>query len=657
MRDFFNCVMLELKRTATKKYIIALVLFFVLQIINLRTEFVKANELKEKEAKFQTVGQKYFEKIRSYDVYSVYGIQILFQKSALDVLFDTAIVPEDVTSKIDSISSLRISNDLKGNALDPRKLGADTGFSGTLLFLASLMALAYGFLAYGRRAFQKSLSSLLTFLKVFFSVSLTRLGVIALTLVLMSGIVVVMAAVHGIPFTSGDWAGLAGYMTAAFIKLACFFFLGVISSFARHKNTGLVMAFAAWYLFLITIPGYINSMAAKKLPASTADYQSELDKFEIVSEYEDGVAKKHGSFNRKNFDVFVGEAENFWNNDYKKVAGVERGLYDRISAFTDYYWSLSAIMPVTFFQCTGNEVSSRGYENYLAFYKYTHQLQHLFVRFYIDRCFYNDPRQIVSFIKAAENIYHARAMLPRNFKKGVTYGFIWILVLAAAALYRFHKYLYTIRAGKELSGENHPMIVSKGETKFFYMNKSNGLNEKLYNLLCGRLNTGEPLKLEIANQDLTENKERQDFGYICHPDSIPDDITAGALSTFILKQARVSRPQRNDVYAALETQKIRRKIFSELEGEQQSKVYSLLLPYLKKDIYLLDNIGNEMPRWFLSEINDIMLHWASDGASVIYLTTEREIKQEDFESGNKKPDIIEKKMWPQLLSHLKGMAD
>jgi hypothetical protein len=45
------------------------------------------------------------------------------------------------------------------------------------------------------------------------------------------------------------------------------------------------------------------------------------------------------------------------------------------------------------------------------------------------------------------------------------------------------------------------------------------------------------------------------------------------------------------------------------------------------------------------------------GASVIYLTTEREIKQEDFESGNKKPDIIEKKMWPQLLTHLKGMAD
>lgn len=51
-----------------------------------------------------------------------------------------------------------------------------------------------------------------------------------------------------------------------------------------------------------------------------------------------------------------------------------------------------------------------------------------------------------------------------------------------------------------------------------------------------------------------------------------------------------------------------------------------------------------------------MLHWASEGASVIYLTTEREIKQEDFESGNKKPDIIEKKMWPELLAHLKRMA-
>ncbi len=656
MRDFFNCFMLEIKRTATKKFIIALALVFVLQIYNLQVEFDKAKELKEKEARFQTVGQKYFKKIRTYDVYSVYGIQILFQKSALDVLFNNAIVPEDVTSKIDSISSLRIINDLKGKALDPRKLGSDNGFSGTLLFLMSLMALAYGFLAYESREFQRSLSSLLTALKVFFSVSLCRLCVIALTLVLMFGVVASMAAVHETPFTSGDWAGLAVYMTAAFLNLACFFFLGVIPSFFRHKSTAVVMAFAAWFLFLITIPGFINSVVAKKLPSSTADYQAELDKFEIVSEFETRSEKEAGTFNRNKIETGRKIIENFWNNDYKKIEGVEQGLYDRISAFADYYWSLAAIMPVTFFQSTGNEVSSRGYENYLAFYKYNREMQRRFVRFYIDRCFYNDPRQIVSFIKATENIYPARTMLPRNFKKGITYGLIWVIILAAAAYYRFHKYLYAIRSTRELSGENHPIIVSKGETKFLYMHKPHGLNEKLFNLLCGRLHTGESLKLEIANQDLTENKDLQNFLYICHPDSIPNDITAGALATFILRQARVPRSQRAAVYAALETQKIRRKIFSELESEQKSKVYSLLLPYFKKDIYLLDNIGNEMPRWFLIEINDIMLHWAGAGASVIYLTTEREIKQEDFDNGNMSRDIIEKKMWPELLSHLKGMA-
>ncbi|MCI0471936.1 MAG: hypothetical protein L0Y73_09770, partial [Candidatus Aminicenantes bacterium] len=344
-----------------------------------------------------------------------------------------AIVPEDVTSKIDSISSLRITNDLKGPSLDPRKLGVDNGFSGTMLFLVSLMVLAYGFLAFGSREFQKSLSSLLTFLKVFFSVSLTRLTVIALALVLMSGIIAGMAAVYGIPLTGGDWTALAGYMTAAFIKLACFFFLGTASSFSRHKSTALIIAFAAWYLFLIAVPGYINSMAAKKLPPSTADYQAELDKSAIVSEFETRSEKEAGKFDRKKIETGQQVIEKYWNNDYKKIAGVEQRLYDRIAAFVDNYWSLSALTPVTFFQCTGNEVSSRGYDNFLSFYKYTRELQYRFVRFYIDRCFYNDPKEIVSFIQATENIYPARTTLPRNFKKGVTYSFIWIIIFAAAS--------------------------------------------------------------------------------------------------------------------------------------------------------------------------------------------------------------------------------
>jgi len=488
---------------------------------------------------------------------------------------------------------------------------------------------------------------------------LSRICIIASAMVFLTAAIVIMMKINGLALSAGEYTGIWGDMCAAFIMVAFFFLLGVMTGAPRKGVFSGIRVLAAWFFFLFIVPGAINRIVDKHVPDTSANYQTGLDKFEILSNFEKRIAEEIGHFDRNKIESARKVIENYWNKENKEIEAVEQQLKERIISAIDHYKSLAVWTPVTFFQLTGNEVSSRGYENYFDFYSYDQELQQKFIRFYIDRCYYNDPKKLVSFIKANENLFYAKTRLPVNFWQGVIINLGILVIMVIITLFRFKKYIYAIEAKERLGNENHPIIVSKGELKALHMDKTKGLNEKLYNLLSGKLRTGETIKLEIDNVDYTDNRTRADFLCLCHPRQIPGDIKAGAFVSFILRLSGLSRKEKKAIYASLrndsEMVKIKRKTFSELTDRQKGNVFSTILPYLKHKIYLVDNVCLDMPDHFVIELNDIMLGWAGSGSSVIYLTTEKEVKVNDFKKEYKGRDFREVKMWSQMVSRLKEL--
>jgi hypothetical protein len=104
--------------------------------------------------------------------------------------------------------------------------------------------------------------------------------------------------------------------------------------------------------------------------------------------------------------------------------------------------SISKFFPGPFFDMTANEMSGRGHENFLRFYDYSMDMQAKFVRFNIERAFYNDPEVMVNFIKNDEDIFYGKAALPPNFWSGILIQMVYLVILIIACYLCYLKKMF-----------------------------------------------------------------------------------------------------------------------------------------------------------------------------------------------------------------------
>lgn len=66
--------------------------------------------------------------------------------------------------------------------------------------------------------------------------------------------------------------------------------------------------------------------------------------------------------------------------------------------------------------------------------------------------------------------------------------------------------------------------------------------------------------------------------------------------------------------------------------------------------------GTGLSSSFIFKLSEIMKQWSGSGSSVLYLTTEREVKVES--TGNRKDrDFLEIEMWMENVNHLKELSE
>ncbi|UCH92403.1 MAG: hypothetical protein JSV88_19190 [Candidatus Aminicenantes bacterium] len=533
----------------------------------------------------------------NYIWYKFHGFNILFVLPPTSFISNEAAIPDDMSAKIDFYTKVKIFKNLKGKALSSQGKKINLDISVIIKFLISLMAIFYGFETLQNEDYLKFLSSIWTPRKTFIYVILSRFLLFIMTFLLVMGIVFIFIRIRGVTFNPGDFYFFVGFLLEALIFLGIFFFLGVLFGLLNNMKLAILLIFISWFFINIANYWFIKPAVEPGFPDVIKEYQTEIDKFVEYKNFEVLAEKKYGKFDRKNMEAARKVIEDFWKNYYpKKIAPLEKKLRDMIARSIEKDRSIAKFFPGPFFDMTGNEVSGRGYSNYLGFYDYSIEMQDKFVRFIIDRTYYNDPKIMVNFIKGDEDIFIGKSSLPPNFWTGlaIQYGYL-VLIFFAGYLVFMLKMLPKPENARDFdnieikfkSGENSDIKDNTNREEF---------SQQLVNVFFGKC---RDLKWKVTMDDkslLTGKKH--DFLFIPKPDQIPDEWKIKHLLKFFKRLFNLDNKNLESLYSEKpgETRKQwLNQFYRELEiGEKASLLISLFM-LAKKQVYVSNTFAHDIP--------------------------------------------------------------
>lgn len=652
MRTFNTFFNFEFKRFIGRRNAVIILLLLFFSLIYIQNGIDSYTSLLDHKEKFQEFERTKTTQYINYSVYGAYGIRMMFLPAPISIFFlNSAIIP-DMTAYVDSGEQLRIFKPLKGkNIFDLNKFGF-TDFSGMILFFGSLLALFYGYDTFHSDEYSKFLSTICSRKSIFLSMIFSRIIMMLLLFLFILGSAMLLISFNELKVPIDRY--LTSFILAIFLLLLFCFSIGAIFGTIHSRVTGIISLLTCWFVLLYFIPTAINAYIIAKSDLITPIQKLEMDKLKIMMEFEKrsidqlGISKygQQDEAERKNI-------LNYFENDFKKIQALEETIQNQTEANISLFQELSMFFPSTFYLSITNEISSRGYRNLIDFHKYVQALKRKFVKFYIDKVYFSNFTTVESFIKKDENIFPGQSQLPINFLTGVLVNLIYIIGLFGASYYYFKKSLYLLPKNESPGFYPRNMKLKKGDFKVL-VSEGDLFKNQLFNLFSGESGefkkkgfTGEVL---IDGIDITTEKSKDEFLYLCHPENIPGDIKVSDFLLFIRKLMRVKNLKNN----GLKIKSISRKKFSRLKNHEKGEVMLALLGMKSQRIYLVNDIARGMPIEFTIQLKEKLVELKKEDVLVIYLTRDELI---NVKSIKKEQKFYESSTWCQLVDHYKGLLD
>ncbi|MDQ1353691.1 MAG: hypothetical protein QG657_3998 [Acidobacteriota bacterium] len=563
----------ELKRFCSRWNVI---FWIVLSVMVLAYGARNISEFKagaEKEKILLDIQNLHFEATTNYQLYGVEGIKTLFVPSAISIFFGDAVIPPDVGAKFDSIVSLSIYNNLKGKSVAAGTRSYITGFSDIVLLILTLLGLYYGYESMQQREYLKFRTAIKSRKKIFLAVIGSKFMLFVLAFVILVAIQILQMIALGIPLSSIEYSNLFQYLKETTLLLLIFFSSGVIIGALRMKGFySAISIFTIWFALIFIFPGGLNWLLNSKLPDSMKDYQTELEKYSVLMDFEKSFKDKHGKFSRSKMDVAREYIEKYWNVVYKEIKAREEKLRNEFAEAVDEYNFLSIFSPVNNYLLTCSEISSRGHQKFLDYYRFNQELQEKFVRFYIDRTFYNDPKIMVNFLDNEDPIYHAKSTLPKYFHWGLLVNALYCLILLLISYYHFCRYLYP----KPKNAEEFRQVDLHFEKGKAHIINSPGedFSDQFTNIFFGmdKYFTG---KITIDGKNILDGQKKV-FTYLPDIKDFPEDIPIKS----IVKLFDAPTAEFSTIYD---------RKFGDLKETEQANLLLTCALNRKSSIYLLNN--------------------------------------------------------------------
>jgi len=629
MAPFFSFLVLEYRRFLRKRNLFIFLLTFLLALYFVNKGIVENKNHPQKVENFKQIQSNYFDTTPNYDCYSRDGVTMLYIPAPISVLFRKTATPPDLTAKVDSVVTLRINNNMKGRSLIARLFFGRIDFAVIVLIWLTMLALYYGYETFFHTGYIKFLSSGASPHRVNVSLSAARYLVFASWFLLLFAGLIAFIKIRGIAFSASDYTGCLLFLLAALGLVLVFFALGCIFSIYGSKKGYSFLIFVLWLLLVFAAPGGIVTAHEDKFPDANRDFKTSLDKFKIVIDFEVESKQKHGKFDRKNMESAKKVIEIYLKEVYPKVESLELRLKDEVAEGISGIRRCGVWFPTTFFMLTCDDVSSCGYSNYIAFFEYAIEMMRKFVRFWIDRVFYHDPKQLVNFIKAEENIYRARSRIPGYFVGGMmvtlAYGFILLLIcyfLANRALYPFSKDpgAFAQFEMKLYRGKKHAVRCYYPDFIDQFLNVFYGKNRELN------------WKLLLEGENIA-NGEKYNLLYLPNPIDFPIDLKVKHL-LFLFK--RFFGPGKEEVIKAVDIlgkSKLEKRL-GDLELSERCRVVLIFAGLTGRSVYILKDFLFKIPPEHRGDLSELASQLQRPDALLIDLVTLDSFSLEPEETSN-----------------------
>lgn len=653
MRTFKTFFIFEFKRFFGRRNIIISVLLLFFSLVFIQNGINDYKSLLDHRDKFQEFERTKTTQYINYSQYGAYGIRMLFAPAPISVFFINSSVIPDMTAYVDSGEQLKIYKPLKGkNIFDLNKFGF-TDFSGILLFFGSLLALFYGYETFNSDEYLKFLSTISSRKQVFFSMIFCRIIMMLLffLFILLSALLVITLNDLYVPI---DWF-LASFALVIILLLLFCFSIGTIIGTLHSKIAGITALLSCWFVLLYFIPTVVNAYIVDKSDLITPIQNLEMDKLKILMDFEKrsidnlGISKYGQQDEAERQNIL-----NYFANDFKKIQALEENIQIQMEKNISLLQKISMFFPSTFYLSVTNEISSRGYENLIDFYKYVQALKREFFKFYIDKVYFSNFTTVESFVKKDENVFPGRSRLPVYFIAGILVNLFYVVGLFVVSYSRFKKSLFMLPENETPGAYPRNLKLKKGQFKVL-VSEGDLFKNQLFNLLSGE--TGEFKKKGFAGEvlldgvDITSEKSKARFLYLCHPENIPGDIRVPDFLSFIRRLMEVKKNTKNN---DLKMKTVGRKKFSRLKTHEKGELMLAVLGMKTQHIYLVHDIARGMPIEFTVQLKEKLAALKEEGSLVLYLTPDELINVKSIKKGQK---FYESATWCQLVDHYKGLLD
>jgi hypothetical protein len=616
MAPFITFLVLEFRRFTRKRNLFIFIITFLFALYFVNKGIIDNKNQSQKIENFKQMQKNYFNNTTNYEGYGRDGITMMYVPAPISVLFRNTVIPSDLTAKADSVVTLQINNNMKGKSLISRLFFGRVDFAVVVLIWLTLLALYYGFEFLYHTGYIKFLSSSASPGRVIVSLAAARYLVFASWFLLLFAGLLAFIKIRGIVFSGPDYRGCLLFLLVALGLMLVFFALGSIFGIYGSKKGYSFLMFVLWLLLMFAAPGGIVSAHEDKFPGVNKDFQTALKKFETAINFEEESEKRYGKFDRNNMELARKVIEKYWGKVYPEVESCELKLKDEIQAGILGVQRSSIWFPTTFFMMTCDEVSSCGYRNFIYFFEYSIRLMRNFVRFWIDRVFYHDHKKLVNFIKADENIFHARSRVPRFFIRGMVvtlaYGFILFLIcffLVTRLFYpfsqdpgAFDKFEMELHLGKAHAIRcYYPDFVQQFLNVFF--GKKRGLNWQL--LLAGK---------NIVNS------KKLNFLYLPNPVDFPCDLKVKHILFLFKRFFGLGKEEVKKAVEMLGKTQLEKRL-GELELSERCTVFLKLAGLTKSSVYILQDFLFRIPPVLRGDLSELGRQLKRPDALLIDLVT------------------------------------
>jgi hypothetical protein len=361
MNQFISIFLLAFRRLFSKKNIFVLSILFGILMLGVHKGAVESSKLWEASREFKKIEYQLFSKIPDYANYSVFGVRIFFLPPTQGVLFPNPVQFSGLSGKVNSIFSLDIFNNCRDSTVMKGNSMLKFRFSSLVIVLGSLAVLLIGAAPFRHREFLKFLSSGWSPKMLFLSIMLSRIIIIAFTLLVILGCALLLLMVENIPLSGADFSNILCYLILTYLVLVFFFVLGTILGNLQNKIGLFAGILVLWFFLVFFWPGVVDSIIEDKAGKITSSYKTDTQKLQTVNEFEDIYIKERGGFKNYTREEARDIVKGYVKNVFPKIEAMDEKQEAEIAAVIQDHMDLSVIVPTTFYNSTCNELSGRGY--------------------------------------------------------------------------------------------------------------------------------------------------------------------------------------------------------------------------------------------------------------------------------------------------------